>query len=62
MLDRNKCLTCKYSAFHNELTCDYILWEGHRRGCYEGKCTKYEERTTTRKYRPVWKGEFDEFD
>lgn len=49
MFDRNRCLNCKYSSFHNELTCDYILIEGHMRGCYEGTCTKFEKRTTKRK-------------
>lgn len=45
MIDKKQCKTCKYRSFMNNgshLICQYILVEGKRRGCNEGKCTKYE--------------------
>lgn len=51
MYDPDKCATCKYSIHNNgEVTCDYILVTGKRRGCYDGdECVRYEKREHDRR-------------
>lgn len=40
------CRKCKYSGIvgMKNVTCDYILRTGHRRGCPADQCDKYEPR------------------
>ena len=48
--DRHMCRTCKYRGFvGSEVCCDYILLEGHRRGCRAEVCTKYKKQDRRRK-------------
>ena len=52
MYDVERCKKCEYS-FHNNgmTTCDYILIEGHMRGCYEGtKCSKFKKKKSKRRF------------
>lgn len=43
MNNRKKCKTCKYRADRGEWKCNYILIEGHSRGCSVENCTKYKK-------------------
>ena len=47
--DMTRCKTCHYSCRYSDapgdILCDYLLIEGHSRGCDPGKaCTKYKKR------------------
>lgn len=56
---RSSCAKCKYSSrgagqnYENPTyyTCDYILIEGHSRGCSQTNCDKFEEEKGKRKRR-----------
>ena len=46
--DRHACRTCKfrtdeYAARRNSRGCDYIIIEGHSRGCKVEDCVVYEK-------------------
>ena len=47
MYDPARCWECEYSSHDNGTSvCMYLLIEGHRRGCYDGKeCAKWTPRT-----------------
>ena len=45
------CKTCVYSrtvCATMNMSCDYFLITGHRRGCKVGECDKYEKSETKR--------------
>ena len=58
MYDPERCMSCKYGIFNDCIVvCEYILFEGHRRGCYDGDvCTKYEKWDHKRRKYPIGKG------
>ena len=41
--NKEKCKTCRYRADRGEFGCNYILIEGHSRGCSVANCTRYEK-------------------
>lgn len=40
--DRHLCRTCRYRGASGLNGCDYILFEGHSRGCKVEECSRYE--------------------
>lgn len=50
MYDPARCWECEYASHDGGTSvCMYILIEGHRRGCYDGKvCDKWQPRTGKR--------------
>lgn len=52
-----KCLKCVYVGGNKRSrvpTCDYILIEGHTRGCSVLNCDKYKPGKAKRKRRDLW--------
>lgn len=51
MINTKQCEMCKYKGYINGfIMCDYILIELKRRGCYKGRCTKFEKGKKEKKF------------
>lgn len=56
MYNPSRCWECEYASHDGGTSvCMYILIEGHRRGCYDGKkCEKWEPRTGIKRSKLVF--------
>ena len=64
MYDPARCWECYYATHDSGMAiCEYILVEGHRRGCYKGKvCSKWKPRSGKRQVPITFDKGFEQYE
>ena len=64
MYDPARCWECYYATHDNGMAiCEYILIEGHRRGCYDGReCSQWKPRTRERRMQITYGEGFETYE